>query len=334
MNIVRKARAGIALATIAAAALVLSACSVSTTPGGGSGDDDAVADGDISIGFSQATQQSPFYVELGEGVKQAAEDSDASLEYVDANGDITKQNNDIEDLLTRGIDVLLVNPVDPQGIAPSLASAKAAGVPVVTVDRPAEGAEAHVGRDNVAMGELVGEAVKEALGDEGGKIIEIQGDAGGTVAIDRSEGFHKAFEGDDSVTFVEGPYAEYVRANAVTAMQDLLQANPDVKVVYAHNDDMALGALQVLQESGRDDVLVAGVDGLMEAVDAIADTDQYIATSLNDPIDLGRVAAETAISVAGGESVDAEIDAGTELVTKDNAADYVSDALFAAKKSK
>lgn len=333
MNIVRKARAGIALTAIAATALALSACAVSTTPGGGGSDDDA-ADGDISIGFSQATQQSPFYIELGEGVKLAAEDAGASLEYVDANGDITKQNNDIEDLLTRGIDVLLVNPVDPQGIAPSLASAKAAGVLVVTVDRPAEGAEAHVGRDNVEMGELVGESVKEALGDEGGKIIEIQGDAGGTVAIDRSEGFHNAFEGDDSVTFVEGPYAEYVRANAVTAMQDLLQANPDVKVVYAHNDDMALGALQVLQESGRDDVLVAGVDGLMEAVDAIADTDQYIATSLNDPIDLGRVAAETAISVASGDSVDAEINAGTELVTKDNAADYVADSLFAAKKNK
>lgn len=333
MNIVRKVRTGTALTAIAAAALALSACGVSTTPGGGS-DDEAPADGEISIGFSQAIQQSPFYVELGEGVKLAAEEAGAGLEYVDANGDIAKQNNDIEDLLTRGVDVLLINPVDPQGIAPALASAKAAGVPVVTVDRPAEGAVAHVGRDNVAMGELVGEAVKEAIGDEGGKIIEIQGDAGGTVAIDRSEGFHKAFEGVDSVTFVEGPYAEYVRANAVAAMQDLLQANPDVKVVYAHNDDMALGALQVLQENGRDDVLVAGVDGLMEAVDAIAETDQYIATSLNDPIDLGRVAAETALTVADGGDVDAEIDAGTDLVTKDNAADYVSDDLFAAVKKK
>lgn len=334
MNIVRKVRAGIALTAIAAAALALSACSVSTTPGGGGAGDDAPADGEISIGFSQATQQSPFYVELGEGVKKGAEEAGATLEYVDANGDITKQNNDIEDLLTRGVDVLLINPVDPQGIAPSLASAKAAGVPVVTVDRPAEGAVAHVGRDNVAMGELVGEAVKEALGDEGGKIIEIQGDAGGTVAIDRSKGFHDAFEGVDNVTFVEGPYAEYVRANAVAAMQDLLQANPDVKVVYAHNDDMALGALQVLQENGRDDVLVAGVDGLMEAVKAIDETDQYIATSLNDPIDLGSVAAQTALTVAEGGDVDAEIDAGTELVTKDNAADYVSDDLFAAVKKK
>ena len=310
--------------------LTLAACSVSTTPGGpGAAPED---DGTITLGFSQATQQSPFYVELGEGVKQAAEADGAELVYVDANGDVTKQNNDIEDLITKNVDVLLINPVDPQGIAPSLASAKAAGIPVITVDRTAEGALAHIGRDNVAMGKLVGDAVSDLLGTGGGKIVEIQGDAGGTVAMDRSSGFHSAFEGNDAVEIVEGPYAEYIRSNAVTAMQDLLQSNPDVKVVYAHNDDMALGALQVLQENGRDDVLVAGVDGLMEAVKAIDSGDQFVATALNDPISLGAVAADTAIKSAEGESVDAEIDAGTALVTKENAADYVGDTLFAEAK--
>jgi ribose transport system substrate-binding protein len=316
-------------AIVVPAVLALAACSVSTTPGGTTGGD---PDDTITLGFSQATQQSPFYVELGTGVKEAAEADGAELIYVDANGDVTKQNNDIEDLITKNVDVLLINPVDPQGIAPALASAKAAGIPVITVDRSAEGALAHVGRDNVAMGKLVGDAVSDALGTAGGKIIEIQGDAGGTVAMDRSEGFHSAFEGNSAVEIVAGPYAEYIRANAVTAMQDLLQANPDVKVVYAHNDDMALGALQVLKENGREDVLVAGVDGLMEAVQAIADGDQYVATSLNDPISLGAVAAETAIKAAKGESVDAEIDAGSALVDKSNAADYIGTTLFAKAK--
>jgi len=316
-------------ALVVPAVLALAACSVSTTPTGSTGGE---SDGTITLGFSQATQQSPFYVELGTGVKNAAEADGAELIYVDANGDVTKQNNDIEDLITKNVDVLLINPVDPQGIAPALASAKAAGIPVITVDRSAEGALAHVGRDNVAMGKLVGDAVSDALGDAGGKIIEIQGDAGGTVAMDRSEGFHSSFEGNSAVEIVAGPYAEYIRANAVTAMQDLLQANPDVKVVYAHNDDMALGALQVLKENGREDVLVAGVDGLMEAVQAIADGDQYVATSLNDPISLGAVAAETAIKAANGESVDAEIDAGSALVDKSNAADFIGDTLFAEAK--
>lgn len=322
-------KSGLFLTTVAAASLLLTGCSVTTTPGGEGARAGGADDGTISIGFSQATQQSPFYVELGVGVQEAADAAGAELEYVDANGDVTKQNNDIEDLITKGVDVLLINPVDPQGIAQSIASAEAAGIPVVTVDRSAEGAIAHVGRDNVEMGKLVGEQVKEALGAEGGKIIEIQGDAGGTVAMDRSEGFHSVFEGDSSVNIVAGPYAEYIRSNAVTAMQDLLQSNSDVKVVYAHNDDMALGALQVLQENGRTDVLVAGVDGLMEAVDAIAEGNQYVATSLNDPIALGTVAAETALSAAAGEDVEAEIDAGTELVTKENAGELVGDTLFA-----
>lgn len=308
-----------------AAALALTACSVSTTPGGGEGDDD----GAITVGFSDATQQSPFYVELGDAVQDAADEAGIELVYVDANGDVAKQNDDVDDLITQGADVLLINPVDPQGIAPALASAESAGVPVVTVDRPADGAVAHVGRDNVEMGQLVGEAVAEALGADGGTIVEIQGDAGGTVAMDRSEGFHAAFEGNDAVTFVEGPYAEYIRANAVAAMQDLLQSHPEVAVVYAHNDDMALGALQVLQENGRDDVLVAGVDGLMEAVQAIADGDQYVATSLNDPVSLGTTAFETALAVANGEDVDEYVDAGTQLVTADDASELVGDTTFA-----
>lgn len=324
------------VAAVAAFALLLSACAggtstETTSPVPESDDQQSVAQS-LTIGFAQATQQSPFYVALGDGVRAAAEAAGAELIYVDANGDIEKQNNDIEDLITQGVDAILINPVDPQGIAPSMASAEAAGIPVITVDRFAEGAIAHIGRDNVAMGRLVGDAVLAALGDAGGKILEIQGDAGGTVAMDRSEGFNAAFEGVASVEVVQGPYAEYIRANAVTAMQDLLQAHPDVRAVYAHNDDMALGALQVLLENGRSDVLVSGVDGLMEAVEAIASGDQYVATSLNDPIRLGAVAAQAAIAAANGEAVESYIDAGTGLVEKSNAAGFLGDTLFSEAK--
>lgn len=316
--------ANVLIASFSVAALA--ACS--TSPGGENGDTPE-GDGEVTVGFSQATQQSPFYVELGEGIQGAVEEGGAEFIDVDANGDVGKQNNDVDDLITRDIDVLVLNPVDPQGVAPAMAAAESAGIPVVTVDRSAEGANAHVGRDNVEMGRVVGESLLDQVGDEDALIIEIQGDAGGTVAADRKEGFHAAFEGQDNVEILEGPYAEYIRSEAVSAMQDLLQSNPDVTGVYAHNDDMALGALQVLQENGRDDVLVAGVDGLMEAVEAIADGDQYVATSLNDPNDLGRVTAETALSLAQGEEVDEEIDAGTQLVNSENAPELVGDTLFA-----
>jgi ribose transport system substrate-binding protein len=204
---------------------------------------------------------------------------------------------------------------------------------VITVDRSVrEGiVVAHIGRDNVAMGSMVGEAVKARLtadGVEGAKIIEIQGDAGGAVMMDRRDGFHAAMEGSGH-EIVAGPYAEYIRANAVVAMQDLLQANPDVQVVYAHNDDMALGALQVLQESGRDDVLVAGVDGLSEALEVMATGGNYVATALNDPQYLGDVTIQVAREAIAGSDVPEFVDAGSKAVTKDNVEDFPRDGLFA-----
>lgn len=311
-------------ALVAASALLgLTAC------GGAEGDDGTTADG-MKIGFSQVTQQSPFYVELGKGAKEAASKAGHELIFVDANGDVTKQNNDVQDLITRGIDVLVINPVDPKGVAPSLAAAEAAGIQVVTVDRPVEsGAAAHVGRDNVEMGRLVGEQLVKDLGDEGGKVIEIQGDAGGAVARDRSQGFHEAVEAAGGFEIIEGPYANYIRSEAVTAMQDLLQTNSDVKAVYAHNDDMALGAMQVLNESGRDDVLVFGVDGLTEAVEAIANGDQYGATAFNDPMALGAATIETAVKLVNGEDVPDYVDAGTGLISDENAESLLGDTLFA-----
>lgn len=285
----------------------------------------------LKIGFSQVTLQSPFYVQLKEGAQAAAAADGDELIFLDANGDVNKQNNDIQDLLTRKVNVLIVDPVNPDAIAPSLDAAKRANVPVITVDRAVHGqVAAYIGRDNVKMGELSGKALVAALkakGVTGGKIVEIQGDAGGTVMMDRRKGFHQALAGT-GFKVVEGPYSEYIRANAVTAMQDLLQANPDMKAVFAHNDDMALGAMQVLQEGNRKDVLVAGVDGLSEALNAIENGNQYVSTALNDPRYLGDITIQTARQVAAGKKVPSFVDAGTQAVTKANVKQVPHSGLF------
>jgi ribose transport system substrate-binding protein len=293
----------------------------------------------LLIGFSQVTLQSPFYVELKEGAEAAAKAGGDQLIFLDANGDVNKQNNDIQDLISRGVKVLILNPVNPQAVAPSIEAAKSAGIPVITVDRPVDkGAVAHVGRDNVKMGTLVGEAVlaylkSKNISPASAKVIEIQGDAGGIVMANRRDGFHAAVK-KAGVPIIEGPYSEYIRANAVTAMQDLLQAHPDVKIVYAHNDDMALGSLQVLKEAGRNDVVVAGIDGLSEALKIMKSGGQYIATALNDPRYLGDVTIQTAREVAAKKAVPAFIDAGTTLVTPANVSQFDLDALFAGYRPK
>ncbi|MBC2380862.1 MAG: sugar ABC transporter substrate-binding protein [Pseudomonas sp. PGPPP1] len=286
---------------------------------------------DLKIGFSQVTLQSPFYVQLRDGAKAAAAKDGDELIFLDANGDISKQNNDIQDLLTRKVDVLIINAVNPDAVGASLDAAKRAKVPVIAVDRAINApVAATIGRNNAKMGELSGQALVAALKQKGvvtGKIIEIQGDAGGTVMQERRKGFHTALAGTD-FKIIEGPYSEYMRANAVTAMQDLLQAHPDLKAVIAHNDDMAMGALQVLNESGKKNVLVAGVDGLSEAINAIQNGDQYVATALNDPRYLGEVAIEAARGLVSGKTIPAFVDAGTKVVTKADAAEIKHDATF------
>jgi len=285
--------------------------------------------GGMVIGFSQVTLDSPFYVELMKAAEAEAKAQGIEFIYVDAQGDIAKQNNDIQDLITRGIDVLILNAVNPEGVVPSIDALNAAGIPIVTVDRPITPKVAsHVGRDNKAMGKLIGDYAKAQLGDSG-KVIELQGDAGGAVMMARRDGFEESLAGG-GIQIVQGPYDEYIRSNAMSSFQDLLQANPDVNLVYGHNDDMALGAVQVLESQSVKGVKVMGVDCLMEAVQAVVDG-RYDATTANDPQFLGTVAVRVAAKVAAGEQVSDYVDAGSTLITQENAKDFLNpDLVFCA----
>lgn len=293
----------------------------------------------VTVGFSQATLDSPFYVSLMEAAEAKAKTMGGKLVYLDAQLDIAKQNKDVRDLITRGVDILLLNPVNPNGVAPALEAAARAGVPVIAVDRDVNGKVAtFVGRDNKLMGQEAGKLAVELLGGKGqakGKIIEIQGDAGGTVMMARRDGFHLPVDAEKGLTVIQGPYSEYIRANAVKAFQDLYQAHPDVALVYAHNDDMALGALQVLRQNGKaGQVKIVGVDGLMEAVKTLAaGKGEYHGTIMNDPAKLGVMAVETAYGVLDGKSYPPFIDAGTAVIDAKNAKDFVDETqVFAVQK--
>ncbi|PYF05625.1 substrate-binding domain-containing protein [Ureibacillus chungkukjangi] len=287
------------------------------------------AEGKLVIGFSQPTLESPFYTALVEGAKEEASKLGAELIVVDAQNDIEKQNSDIQSLITKGIDVLLINPVNPSGVAPSLKAAEQANIPVIAVDRNTKQEVAsYIGRDNEEMGREAGKKAVELLGGEGkatGKIIEIQGDAGGTVMQARHDGFHEIVEKESGIEIIEGPYSNYIRAEAVSAMQDLLQAHSDVNLVYAHNDDMALGAIQVLEKSGKlQDVSIVGIDGLMEAIKQIK-AGKFKATVINDPISLGVLSIQTAVKIGKGETVEKYVDGGTGLIDETNVDQYLDE---------
>lgn len=290
-----------------------------------SGKEESAGEEKKVIGFSQATLGSPFYVSLMDAAKKHAKDNGYELKYLDAQEDIAKQNKDILDLLSTGVSVLILNPVEAEGVKPAIEAAKKMGVPVITVDRPiSEDVVSFIGRDNKNMGYLSGQYAVELLGGKGkakGKILEIQGAAGDKVMMARRDGFHEAVDKEAGIVVIQSPYADYVRANAMTHTQDIIQREKDIDLIYAHNDDMALGALQIFEQNNMSGVYVVGVDGLMEAVKAIEDG-RYHSTTLNDPSVLGKNAVDTAIKVLNGEAVEKYIDGGTSLITKENASKY------------
>jgi ribose transport system substrate-binding protein len=277
------------------------------------------------IGFSQVTLESPFYVELMNAAQAEAARQGAELVYLDARGNQAKQNYDIQTLIQRGIDVLILNAVNPDGIAPSVEALKQAQIPIVTVDRPINFPVASfVGRDNFEMGRLSGVyAVKLLQGK--GTVIELQGAAGDKVMLERHAGFQSVMDQSPAIHVIQSPYADYVRSKAVVVFQELVQAHPEVNLVFAHNDDMALGAVQVLQSLKLQGVKVVGVDCLMEAVQAIRDG-AYDSTTANDPQYLGVMAVRTALRILQGDSPPAYVDTGTTLITRENVDQYLDPA--------
>lgn len=313
-----------ALLLASAVALTLAACSKP-------GESKASADPKDSfvIGFSNCSQDTPFFANMTPIIEDYAKGKGIKVVSLNADNDTSKQNKDIQDLLVQGIDVLIINPVNEDGATAGIQACNKANVPVITVDKNVTaGQTAWVGRDNVEMGRLVGEKLIELLGGEDatGTVLEIQGTAGSTTMMNRRDGFNEAMKKAPGLKVVQSAYCDYDRSKAIPATQDLLQANKDVVAIFGHNDDMALGAAQVCKEQKFNDVLVCGVDGLMEAVLKI-ETGGYHITSSNDPVLLGQTAVDTAIKYMAGEKLDDFIDAGTVVIDKANIAEYANKEL-------
>ncbi|MDA8337147.1 MAG: substrate-binding domain-containing protein [Peptococcaceae bacterium] len=275
------------------------------------------------IGFSEVTESSPYYVELKDAILKQGAKSGFSVIFEDAHNSVSKENADVQDMLTRGIKLLIIDAANPQGVAPAIAAAKKANVPVIAVDRPISlPVTSFVGRDNQQMGHLVGEYAKQLIGGKG-TIFEIQGAPGDLVMMARRKGFDSVFSGNANVKIVHSTYDYYERDKAIVSAEDFLASpHPHLKLIYAHNDDMAMGALKVLQEHHITNVDVVGIDGLMSAIKAIKDGTQYKATALNDPAYQGTVAVKVAAKVLAGKTVPKFVNVGTTLVTFSNAAKY------------
>ena len=263
------------------------------------------------IGFSVSTLNNPFFVTLTEGARKAATENNVELVVVDAGDDAAKQTSDIEDLVSRNVGVLIVNPVDSDAVAPAVKSAMSQGIKVIAVDRGVNGVDVdcQIASDNVAGARMATEYLMELVG-EGAKVAELQGVPGASATIDRGEGFHQV--ADKSLQVAASQTANFNRAEGMTVMENILQSDGTIKGVFAHNDEMALGAVEAVAASGKD-IKIVGFDATDDAQKAVKDG-KMAATVAQKPDKMGETAIETAVKIMAGETVDKSIPVEVELI--------------------
>jgi len=265
------------------------------------------------IGFSVSTLNNPFFVTLSDGAKNAAKENGIQLSVVDAGDDSAKQISDIEDLISKNIKVLIVNPVDSDAVASAVESAMEKGIKVIAVDRAVNGVdvESQIASDNVAGAKMAAEYLKKMVGD-GAKVAELEGVPGASATIDRGQGFHEVADKDFKV--VSSQTANFNRAEGLSVMENILQADGDITGVFAHNDEMALGAIEAIASTGKD-IKVVGFDATDDARKAVEDG-TMAATVAQQPELMGKTAVETAINIIEGKSVEKSIPVEVTLVKK------------------
>ena len=263
----------------------------------------AFADG---IGASLLTQQHPFYIELANAMTSEAKAKNVPLEVSIANQDLSKQLADVEDFIVKGVSVIIISPVDSQGVAAAITKAEKAGIKVITVDVPATGVDvtSHIGTDNYTGGVKAGDLMAKVLGNKGNvAIIDYP-----TVqsVVSRIDGFKKSISAHPDIKIV-AQQTGITRADALAAAQNMLQANPDINGIFGFGDDAALAASVAVKAAGLDSqVKVIGFDGMEEARKAVDTNPVMVGVIQQFPDQMGKLAVDTAVKVIAGETVPAQ----------------------------
>lgn len=265
----------------------------------------------------------PFWAAVEKGAKDKAAELGVDLVVLapPQETDVQTQISQVEDQLAKGIDAIALAPTDPNALAPIVDQAKAQGVGVVFVDTMGsnEGVT-FIGTDNKAGGRIAADHICENV-DKGSDVAIIHGVITQSSHEQRVAGATEGFEACGLNVVAKQP-ADSDRAMGQTVMENILTGNPNLKAVFASNDNMALGAVEALKSAGKlADVMVVGFDANPDAARSIA-AGEMTASVAQSPTNMGGLGVENALKVKKGESIPANVDTGTMLVTKENAAEY------------
>ena len=269
------------------------------------------------IGLAISTLNNPFFVDLRDGALEEAKKAGLGITVADAQNDPNRQLSQVENFIQQGVNIILVNPCDSAAIVSAIKAANRAKIPVITVDRGADGGEVicHIASDNVQGGQMAGEYLAKLIGYKG-KVVEIEGIPGASAARDRGKGFNEVMKKYPNIKIVARQEAGFDRAKGMTVMENILQAQPDIDGVFCHNDEMALGALRAIEAAGRlSAIKIVGFDATDDAIKAVKDG-KLVATVAQKPRAMGSMAVTVAKRVLDGAKVDAFIPVPLELVAQ------------------
>ena len=267
------------------------------------------------IGLIVSTLNNPFFVDLKTGIENQAKKLGYDVVVLDSQNDPAKEVSNMEDISVKDVDVVLLNPVDSDSAIASVMVANNLDLPVITVDRAANGGEvvSHVASDNAEGGKMAAQYLINQLGDNA-NIVELEGIAGSSATRDRGAGFDNEIE-NSNLNIITKQSADFDRTKGLSVMENIIQSKGDIDAVFAQNDEMALGALKALQDANMDNVLVVGFDATDDAV-ASVDKGEMSATIAQQPILIGETAVNLAYRFLSGQTVEAFAPVELKLISK------------------
>lgn len=278
------------------------------------------------LGLAVANLQANFFNQIKQSVEAEAKTRGIEVVTVDAKGDGPTQVNQIQDLLTQNIDALIYIPAGAAAATVPVKLARAAGVPVINVDRNAEGApgDTFLATDSVASAKAVCEHIIKKAGGSG-KMVIIHGQKGTTPEVDRTKGCMEAVNANPGVKVVAEQWSNiWSQDEGFQIMQNMLQANPDVTIVFAQADGLALGAAQAIKVANpSQEIVVGGFDGDTAALEALKNG-VFDVTATQQTQKMGRMAVEMAVKIVGGEKVEPVQLMDATLTTKDNVDGFIA----------
>jgi ribose transport system substrate-binding protein len=286
------------------------------------------------VGFSQMENNGPWRIaETASMNAEAQKRTDKfDLRVTDAQGQTSKQVADVEDLVAQGVDAIFLAPREFEGLAPALKAAKEAKIPVFLIDRAAAGKAgddyvAFLGSDFIEQGRRAGEWLAKQTNGKAG-IVELTGTAGASVARDRSQGFMEVINKHPEMKVIASQTGDFTRANGQRVMENIIQAKgKEITAVYAHNDEMALGAIQALKSAGLNpgkDILIVSIDGQKSALEAIIRGEMNVTVESNPRF--GPLAFDTLEKFLRGEQIPPKIILEDRFFDASNAQQFVKEA--------